>query len=138
MISNRFYCYYYSDTPNAMVTGELDKIMSVSCPNCNGRIEACRRTDGRISTTSARTIVTSDNGKTVARSVSVATSQPLVSSSVTPPASMASRRLRRLDHHGTSHCFCYQRPAVRRHRKQTNQHPSTFTPCWKDNASKIG
>ena len=43
MISNRFYCYYYSDTPNAMVTGELDKIMSVSCPNCNGRIEACRR-----------------------------------------------------------------------------------------------
>lgn len=50
MIGNRFYCYYYSDTPNAMVTGELDKIMSVSCPNCNGRIEACRRTDGHIST----------------------------------------------------------------------------------------
>ena len=56
MIGNRFYCYYYSDTPNAMVTGELDKIMSVSCPNCNGRIEACRRTDGHISTHPRRTI----------------------------------------------------------------------------------
>ena len=53
MISNRFYCYYYSVTPNAMVTGELDKIMSVSCPNCNGRIEACRRKDGHISTAPA-------------------------------------------------------------------------------------
>ena len=56
MISNRFYCYYYSVTPNAMVTGELDKIMSVSCPNCNGRIEACRRKDDHISTHPRRTI----------------------------------------------------------------------------------
>ena len=35
IIGNRFYCYYYSDTPNAMVlvTGELDKIRAFQLKN---------------------------------------------------------------------------------------------------------